>query len=282
MFDQTLPPEVLAWKPARDELVLRHRAERVAYNEALNEHARHVGLPAEIGTEPAHAAFVNTPAHKAARRALAAQVAIERAYFQQLPRLPLATCPHCQKPLYRCFDPFGLDGLFWKPDSQPEDPTPCPHFCLLQGAVTLGDSQYAPDFDVQPGPGVPFVLPRLMVMEGMEVVISELMLAGGARAFPIAYFAPRRPPAQSLAASWSRPNLVYSTQLGVHGWRRSDEPVGNLEVEELDYELGPWLERGQLRWCEPGADRTRISAAVACPFINLPGVRQPQQLARAT
>lgn len=281
MFD-TLTPEVLAWKPARDELVLRHRAERLAYNQALDEHARHVGLPAEIRTESSHAALANTPERKAARRALAAQAAIERAYFDQLPRLPLATCPYCQSPLYRAFDPFGLDGLFWRADSQPEHPTPCAHFCVLQGAVTLGDSQCAPDFDVYPGPDVPFVLPRLLVMEGMLVVISELTLASGARAFPIAYFAPRRPPVQSLAASWGRPNFVYSTQLGVHGWRRSDEPAGNLDVEELDYELGVWLKRGKLWWCEPGSDRTRLSAATECPFIDLPGLRRPRQLARVT
>src|SRR5205814_10093029 len=102
----------------------------------------------------------------------------------------IAPCPDCGKGPYRSFDPFGLDGLWWRSDAQPEEPQPCPHFCVLLGAVDLGQHRPRPDFDVHPGPGAPFVMPRLLQYQGMTAVISELTLPEGALAYPVAYFAP--------------------------------------------------------------------------------------------
>ena len=101
---------------------------------------------------------------------------------------------------------------------------------------------------------------------------------GGARAYPIAYFAARRPPVQTLAASWARTNFVYSTQLGVHAWRRADEPAGSAPGDVRDFALGFWLAREKVRWCDAGSDRTALSTAAAsdCPFASLSGVREPQ------
>jgi hypothetical protein len=147
------------------------------------------------------------------------------------------------------------------------------------GAVNLEGSRSRPDFDVHPGPGVPFVVPRLLEMPGMIAVISEIEMADGARAYPVAYFAPRRPPVQTLAASWARTNFVYTTQLGAHAWRRADEPApGQPAPDSWDFALAPWLKQGKVRWCEPGSEGTTLSTAApeACPFLDLPGIRRPQ------
>ncbi|MDB4981377.1 MAG: Uncharacterized protein JWM82_2129 [Myxococcales bacterium] len=265
-------------KEERDDLIARHRDARGAYNRAMDEHAVQLGFPAEIGVEQSNRAYLETAALRLARTAHADLVAIGHEYFRRLPRLPMGPCPYCDRPLVRSFDSFAFDGLWWRSDAQPDEPVACPHFCLLQGAVDLGPSRPAPDFDVHLGPGAPFVVPRLLALDGMVAVISEIAVDTGARVFPIAYFAPRRPPVQQLGASWARTNFVYSTQLGVHAWRSFDEPAPGASVDSWDFSLDPWLVSQKVRWCDPGSDRNSLSSAPAsaCPFAKLSGVTAPQ------
>jgi hypothetical protein len=205
---------------------------------------------------------------------------LEDEYFEQLPRVALASCPFCATPLSRTVDPFGLDGLWWRSHANPQEPQACPHFCVLLGAVDLGDHQPRPAFDVHPGPGAPFVMPKLLAHPGMTAVVAEIPMVDGAIAYPVAYFAPRRPPVQTLTASWARTNFVYTTQLGEHAWRAADQPSGAPDDRTWDFELQPWLAAGRLRWCEPGTDRTRLSRAApeACPFLGRSGARTAQRI----
>jgi hypothetical protein len=273
-----------ALKAQRDEAVARHRAARATYNKGMDDHAAQLDMPIELGIDKSSSAFVDSDGYRSARKALAEMAAAEEAYFRQLPKLAMACCPHCDKPLFRSFDPFGLDGLWWRSDAQPEEPQPCPHFCVMLGAVDLRNSRPRPDFDVFPGPGAPYVLPRLLAQAGMVAVISEIQMLDGAVAYPIAYFAPRRPPIQTLAAPWARTNFVYTTQLGVHAWRRADEPApGEPAPYAWDFDLAPWAARGDVRWCDPGTDGSALSTASrdAFPFANVAGVRQAQMILAA-
>jgi hypothetical protein len=249
-------------RPERDALLARHRDARRRYERAMDTHAAGLDEPGEIGIDDTSEIFSDTPAYQEARAAYAEMVALEEQYFRGLPRLVMAPCPFCGKPLHRSFDPFGLDGLWWRSDAQPDEPEPCLHFCLLQGAVKVQAPPPAADFAVHPGPPRPFVLPRLLRQPGMTAVISRLPIEGGV-AYPIAYFAPRRPPVQGLAAGWGRSNFVYTTQLGEHGWRGADE--------ESDFDLQPWVAAGRLRWCRPDGDRTTLDESGSCPYPTDPG-----------
>ena len=275
----TLSPYTLMQKAERDQLVARHRAARATYNRAMDEHTAQLGLPGELGIDSSSSVFVDSDAYRRAKRSLADMKEAHEECLRRLPRLALACCPLCEKALFRSFDPFGLDGLWWRSDASPDEPTPCPHFCILQGAVDLAGSKPEPDFEVHPGPGVPFVVPRLLEQPGTVAVVSDIQMLDGARAYPIAYFAQRRPPVQALAASWVHTNFGYSTQMGVHAWRRVGEgPSGGPEI--LDYELGPWVAQQKLRWCDAGGDGSTLSQAPpsAFPFLNLSGVRRPQRV----
>jgi hypothetical protein len=274
-------PGDLADRDEQQALVLRHRALRAIYEAAMGEHVAPIMLPIEIGIDASSSAFVDSEAYRRARATVVDMAAIEAEYLRRLPRPVLSCCPVCAMPVHRSFDPFGLDGLWWRSDAQPDEPKPCPHFCLLLGAVDLAGTKPAPDFDVHPGPGAPFVIPRILGMPDMVAVISEITLADGAKAYPIAYFAPKRPPIQALTASWARTNFVYQTQLAVQAWRRADEPPTGSPPDIRDFDLAPWLARGQLRWCAPGSDRSRLATTGACPFVDLPGVRQPQLIPAA-
>jgi hypothetical protein len=265
-------------KPERDALVESHREAMARYNAGMDAHAGSLGLPGEIGIDESSSAYVETPAYRQARDAQAAAAAIETEYFRRLPRLPIAPCPECGQVLHRSLDPFGLDGLWWRSDARPEEPPPCPHFCVLLGAVSLGRHQPTLDFDVHPGPGAPFVIPRLLAQPGMVAVLAEIPLVDEARAYPVAYFAARRPPVQSLTAPWPRTNFVYTTQLGEHRWRASDEPFDQHPPDVDDFDLRPWLDTGQLRWCEPGTNALGSRSADHCPYLDHPGRRQRQVL----
>ncbi len=193
---------------------------------------------------------------------------IEQRYFQKLPRVPVACCPFDNKPLYRSFDPFGMDGLWWRSDSTPPEPIPCTHFCFVTGAVAPGDVPLSVgDFEVAAGPEVPFVIPRILELEGVIAVISQIELENGAIVYPICYFAEKRPPTPQWAASWRRRHYSYVGQLGETGWR--------MDNESWDFDLLPWIEAGRLRWCLSG-DNTVLSqeSAECCPYIDLPGRRE--------
>jgi len=248
----------------RDALLSRHRRAKAAYEQGMELHVEALGQPGEFGIDEESRAYVDSAAYRQARAAYAEMVAVEDEYFRRLPRVVMAICPFCAQPLHRTFDPFGLDGFWWRSDAQPDEPAPCLHFCVVLGALHLTGPVPPRDFDVHPGPGVPFVVSRLLKHPEMTAVVSQLPAEGGV-AYAIAYFAPRRPPVQALAASWARTNHVYTTQLGVHGWRTGGE--------EMDFDLGRWLASHRLRWCTPGTNQLGEGP---CPYLDLPGERTPQ------
>jgi hypothetical protein len=191
---------------------------------------------------------------------------LETAYYEGLPRLVMSCCPFDGKPLVRTFDPFGLDGLWWHPNVTPEEPPACPHFCALGGAVNYqGVPPRAGDVEVIPGPEIPFIYPRLLALPGVVAVISSLPMKNGYLAYPIGYFAEKRPPGEELVAGWRHRHHEWRDQLGTYGSR--------YENDKWDFNLRPWLQQGKIRWTPPGSDRNLLSNEPwdRCPYLDLPG-----------
>jgi len=212
--------------------------------------------------------YEDLPEDRASERHLARMREIQEQYDDLLPRVPMGCCPLDGKVLMRSFDPFGLDGLWWRADASPREMPACPHFCCLAGAVNFeGQPPQAGRFDVHPGPEAPYVIPRLLEM-GLVAVISRIRMDNGATAYPIAYFGPQRPAPQKLAANWPRPLFTYRTQFGLSFWRG--------QAERWDFDLAAWLAKGLVRWCPPDGDNTALSGegASSCPYADLPGLRQ--------
>src|SRR5690606_39254819 len=101
----------------------------------------------------------------------------------------------------------------------------------------------------------------------MVAVIGQLPMTPGYTAYTIAYFAQRRPPVQDLAANWPAKVHSYTTALGEKGWAFDTDP--------WDFDLLPYIQRGQLRWCAPGSNNERLADGPpdSCPYLNLPGQR---------
>jgi hypothetical protein len=203
-------------------------------------------------------------------RVLLAQAkAASEEYFDRLPIVTVSTCPYCDRLIQRSFDPYGLDGRWWAPDAPRRMPEPCRHYCMIRGAVNFNNKLViGGDFDVYAGPEVPYVIPRILSMESMVAVIGELPMTPGFTAYPIVYFAERRPPVQELAADWPAKIHSYTTALGEPGWK--------FDIDPWDFELAPWLASGKLRWCQSDSNNEALSTAPPdqCPYLNLKGRRE--------
>jgi hypothetical protein len=190
-------------------------------------------------------------------------------YDARLPRLTMSCCPFDGRPLVRTFDPYGLDGLWWDPSATPKELPSCTHFCVMVGAVHYqGLPPRGGTAEVHPGPEVPYVIPRLLELPDMIAVISQVRMDPGYLAYPIAYFAEKRPAVEDLTAGWARTIYNYTTQLGEDAWRPPNDP--------WDFDLQPWLDKGKIRWCDPAGDNSTLSndPPSGCPYVNLPGQRE--------
>ena len=203
---------------------------------------------------------------------------LEELYSAGLPRVVMSCCPFDGKPLVRTFDPFGLDGDWWRADFPRPDPAPCRHFCVLRGAVHFrGLRRVAGGFEVSTGPEVPYVIPRILSMPTMLAVIGEVPMETGYVAYTIGYFAETRPPAQDLTVDWPGRTFSYRTAMGEVGWKPANDP--------WDFELRPWLEARKLLWCVPDTHNQVIDwgdvavfyrsrdAPAACPYAAVEGDR---------
>lgn len=190
-------------------------------------------------------------------------------YGDRLPRVAVGRCPHTGGILKRSFDPFGLDGHWWHSIEifTIIEPVPPPTFKVWLGALRLhGRIPVEAQRGVEPGPEVPFVIPRLLSLPDMRAVIASRRLDTGDRAYIITYWSTDDIAEIDLHQGWLR-----STQWMKSGW--------TIHNDEWDFDLRPYLERGSLRWIAPDDDAAILHEGVSgCPYLDLPGDRLNQIL----
>jgi len=200
--------------------------------------------------------------------------ALGQAYFDGIPRPVLGRCPVCQAPFRHSFDPWGVDGFWWqeKEGTKTAEPEPCPHFGLLQGAVDLRGEPVsgAARNESFLGPGVPFVIPRVLEQPPVVAVVMALPMEMGATAYPITYFTGEPLPPGSFTQPWTRTSYSWPDGKGGFGWR--------VDTDPWDFDLGPWVRSGKLLWIEPEDPefQLRSHGDGPCPYVGLPGVRERQ------
>ncbi len=198
-------------------------------------------------------------------------------YFDRLPRVVMSACPYCGESVERAFDPWGIDGLWWGINTicSYDEPGACEHFQVLLGALRLGEDAVIPAdmlLSSQPGPEVPFVVPRLLELPHMIAVVGELAMKNGGRAYPLAYYSDSTIEPVDLHQPWCRTEHWFPTAEG-EGWTVATDP--------WDFDLEPYVQSEQLRWVLLDADESpprvhRASADGPCPFVGLPGERAKQ------
>jgi hypothetical protein len=202
-------------------------------------------------------------------------------YNAEIPLIELSRCPICNEKLYYELDVLGLDSPRWDVDHPDEDKPKvkcCTHFRALMGAIDFHDrdpveaNRSPMDRDIQPGPGVPFVVPDVLTKTpGMTVVIASFEGPHGDTYYPIGYFSPEPANPANLPPSWSRETLkIYGPDGEIVGW--------TLTNHEWDFELQPWIDEKKVVWIPPGGDE--IVREGPCPYVDLPGIRKPQLIER--
>ena len=200
---------------------------------------------------------------------------IKGEYADRLPRMILSRCPFTGEPLKRAFDPFGLDGPWWHSllDVVFDEPRAPEAFQVLLGAVNFhGRTPTEVQEEVQPGPGVPFVVPRLLSLPGMKAVISKVDLATGDTAYPVAYFSTAEIEPILLHQPWCRQDFWFPTDSGDAGW--------SIANDVFDFDLAGYLADGRLKWTDLADPEGAVLGPEdgECPFLDLPGDRELQQV----
>jgi hypothetical protein len=195
---------------------------------------------------------------------------IRRQYRELLPEVTVARCPHSGDLVRWPIDTYGLDGWFWQYlGSARRTPASLPRAWLaMTGAMRLAKPVEHPPFVVMPGPGVPFVVPRILESPGVRAVIAEVPV-GVHTGWAISYFGPK-PPNTGLVNVWGTDSYpVYRD--GVRGGWNSVMPW----VEDYDFDLTGWLRSGSLLWIAPGDSSATLREGLdGCPYVDLPGKRE--------
>ncbi len=238
---------------------------------ASDERRQLLGRIAEIGQElrPPRSKDLDAPA----RRALYAErerLLVE--YTEHLPLVEASRCPICESVFTLPIDNAGLDGPWWasRPPVPLPEPRACEHYRVFLGALDLhGRTPSEVQTGVLAGPGVPFVVPRLLELPTMQAVVSELTIGAGDTGYLIVYFSDEPPAEAELHQPWRHQSYVLHDDAG--------NPVAaHLTNDPWDFELRPWIERGALRWIAPGDAQLTLRDAPESPYMGLPGVRKAQ------
>jgi hypothetical protein len=193
------------------------------------------------------------------------------AYQDELPRPAVSRCPFSGRVVHLPIDTFGLDGPWWDHErpARPIEEQVETVFAVT-GAVHIDGEPPVTPFLCKPGPGAPYVAPRLFASPAVKAVVSSL-LAGPYMAYPVIYFAEDTPWDLARINTWGLDH--YSAELP-HGEGYSvsipDDP------RDFDFDLEFYIRSGRLLWIAPGDGTLTLRATIeGCPYIGLPGIQHP-------
>ena len=199
---------------------------------------------------------------------LAALEAATDAYLDALPRIDLARCPFTGVTATLAVDTFGLDGPWWHylAALRPVEARPAT-LVAFTGALRLTEPVEHTRALVKPGPGVPYVLPRLLA-DGTVRAVIRAVAVGAHLGWVVTYFA-ERPTDAPRANDWGADHYPLG-----EGW---DSVIEDGDAH--DFDLAPWIERGRLAWIAPGdATLTPRTTLDGCPYVGLAGERGLQRI----
>jgi len=206
------------------------------------------------------------------RREDKARQVLLQSYSRCLPEVSVSRCPFTGRALAFPFDIFGLDGMWWASDGVvPARRVSASHFRLVLGAIDFHGREpheAASNGRVLPGPGAPFVVPRLLEDPAITCVSSSLALPHGDTAYVMAYFSSQVGRPGLAHQSWARETFSGVDEDGNEWWSMATDP--------WDFDLERWIRAGRLQWIEPDDPTLTLKQAGRCPYLALPGVRAPQ------
>ncbi len=201
---------------------------------------------------------------------------LSRQYTDGLPKVAISRCPFSANPVVHSLDPFGIDGLWWDYEAPQRPIESLPEtFHALTGALTLAAPVEMTRFVVKPGPGIPFVIPDLLGDPSVVAVISSIRI-GPHTGYPVCYFSSSPESVEFLPNSWGASFRLEGRGLPGRGWSSRD-----IQPQEMDFDLKPWIRSEKLGWIAPGDPAARIHTSVDdCPYQGMKGTQLPQTIFR--
>ncbi len=198
-------------------------------------------------------------------------------YKDNLPVRTVARCPFTGLAVLYPIDDAGLDGPFWDFQSPVRAAGLRPGTCYgITGAMRLvGGFRYVPHIAIV-GPSIPYVIPRLLEVEGSKAVLSSLPI-GQHTGYVITYFAPPGTSGEvPTTDEWGTSRWLGVDEHGESIWtstyklyQESDEAPLD---EDRDADLEPWISAGRVGWVAPDdATATTHWEVTGCPYIGLDG-----------
>lgn len=198
---------------------------------------------------------------------------LELEYAENLPFLPLSRCPICKAPFEMAFDRYGLDGAWWWKLCPVELPKPesCEHFRVFLGAIDLhGRAPSEVTEGVSPGPGAPFVIDRLLGMDGVQAVLSSFGMQTGDVCYLIVYFSQEPIHQGDLHQEWRKEFYTLFDEDGEPEASESKNDIWNFEIAQ-------WISRGKLWWINPGDESLALQNSIPSPYDDLRGTNMKQE-----
>jgi hypothetical protein len=197
-------------------------------------------------------------------------------YLRTLPRIDLGRCPFDESMTLKGMDVYGLNGPWWDVQWADVPAHGDSHFVTYLGAIDLGGTKLdgvasGRTAEIRPGPGVPYVVPRLLGMKGVRCVLKSTRLFDGAAvAYFMSYYSETRFPSEASHQEWLRQTYWYRNSENQLRW--------NAANDSWDFDLERWLSQpDKLYWIAPDDPPWKLrSGPYGCPFVGLRGVRQPQ------
>ena len=193
---------------------------------------------------------------------------IRAQYTELLPEVTVARCPHSGDIVNWPIDVVDLDGWFWDYHTPARRlPTSLPKLWLaMTGAMRMNRPIATAPFMCRPGPGAPYVVPRILTAPDVRAVIAEIPV-GPHTGWAISYFGPR-PIGVELENVWGTQEYFVCDNDGRWlGW--AENPPWPADY---DFDLEPWLTSGKLLWIAPGDGEARLrEGAERCPYVGIDG-----------
>jgi hypothetical protein len=123
---------------------------------------------------------------------------------------------------------------------------------------------------VSPGPEAPWIDHELLEHPDIRVVVNAVRI-GRHLGYALAYFGAPGAPDLVRVNAWGTDNYRFVDDAGEVRWGERQ-----MWPERCDFELAPWIRAGRLLWIAPDDDTLTLRSTVAgCPYLELPGRREP-------
>jgi len=187
----------------------------------------------------------------------------------------MSRCPYCQEPFNIAIDLEGIDGPWWWyacPVALPQHES-CEHYQTFLGAMDLHGRQLSEVIEgVNLGPAAPFVIARLLELDGVIAVLSSFQTASNDTGYLVSYFSESAIDQSELHQEWRKDSYPLYNDAG-------ENVAAESKFDPWDFDIERWIEQGKLLWIEPGDESLQLCSSLPCPYTGLTGTRKKQVVA---